>query len=220
MEKCKISVILFDIDGTLVLLPIDWRNIITKINSLSGVSTKTFLGFVSKYYGTKEFWYIHKYLEHIEYNAVDSMIVLDEADRILRSLCKYIAIGFVTMQSRTAAEKIVHKMSLNNCSKFLGVLATREDARNRVEQITKIIKTNGFDPSELLFIGDKILDGIAAFVNKVNAIIVLRNPRVLQISDTDYVDEDLEAINIPIARNLIEAIKIAKNLYNIPIQFD
>ncbi|MEM1541595.1 MAG: HAD hydrolase-like protein [Ignisphaera sp.] len=217
MVKQKIGTIIFDIDGTIVLLPIDWDNILIKIKSLSLTSTKTFLGFVSKYYGSNEFIYIHKYLEDIENSAVDSMLILDNADKLLKRVCRYIPIGFVTMQSRSAAEKIVYKMGLCNCDKFLGVLASREDASNRIEQLAKAIKSIDINPDEVLFIGDKVLDGIAAIVNKVKSIVILRNPRTFRISDTDYIDEDLETIGIPIATDLAEALAIAKDIYDLPI---
>jgi len=217
MKKQKISAIIFDIDGTIVLLPIDWNSILIKIKSLSPVSTKTFLGFISRYYGSNEFRYIHKYLEIVENSAIDAMTILDNADELLKKICKYIPIGFVTMQSRSAAEKIVYRMELYNCDKFLGVLASREDASNRVEQLAKAIRSIDINPNEVLFIGDKILDGIAAIVSKMNGIVILRNPRTFRISDTDYIDEDLEAVGIPIATNLAEALAIAKDIYDLPI---
>lgn len=217
MKKQKISAVIFDIDGTIVLLPIDWNSVSSKIRSLQTISTKTFLGFVSKYYGSDEFWYIHKYLELIENSATDSMIILDNADKLLKNICRYVSIGFITMQSRSTAEKIIHKMGLDTCSGCLGVLASREDAPNRIEQLAKALNSIDAYPEEVLFIGDKVLDGIAAIANKVKSVVILRNPRTFQISDTDHIDEDLEAIGIPVVANLVEALVVARSMYGLPI---
>lgn len=214
----KIKVILFDIDGTLVLLPIDWDRIVARIRSIPGVKAKTFLGFVSRYHGTEIFWYIHRILEELEINAVSRMIILDNSDALLRSLCRDIPIGFITMQSASAARKILTRLGLGDCDNNLGVLASREDAANRVEQLSKAIKKLNIDSRDILFIGDKILDAIAAVVNGVNSIVVLRNAMSMRISDTDFIDEDLEALGVSIAKNLSEAIRIAREVYGVPVE--
>lgn len=211
-----ISKVLFDIDGTLVLLPIDWDKVKTRIRFEQNTEL-SFLGFVAKFHGSEAFWRIHRYLEALELEAVDRLVVLDEADKILHRLCKNVEIGFVTMQSRVAAEKILAKLGIDKCKNNLGVLSSRDDSATRVQQIAKALKRIDANPSEVLFIGDKVLDVVAAVINTVNAILVLRNPISMRISATDYLDEDLEVLGVHIVYDLGEALHVAKTIYGLPV---
>uniref|UniRef100_A0A7C5TGM8 HAD family hydrolase n=1 Tax=Ignisphaera aggregans TaxID=334771 RepID=A0A7C5TGM8_9CREN len=207
----SIETIIFDIDGTLVLLPINWDRITSEIRRVSNGNAKSFLGFLAKYHNSEQFWYIHRILEEEEIRAVNNMMILDDLSNI-KSFCNVKKIGFVTMQSRRAAEEIVRRLELDKC---LDILVTREYAATRAMQLSIAINKLGVEPRNTLFIGDKIADAIASILNNINAIIVMRNPISMRISDTDYLDEDLEVFGIPIARSLREAIEIAKKLYKI-----
>ncbi|MEM1645028.1 MAG: NIF family HAD-type phosphatase [Ignisphaera sp.] len=214
----RVTKIIFDIDGTLVLLPIDWSRVIARIRDEENVSTSTFLGFIAKYHGTEVFWRIHRFLEDLEIDAANKLIVLDNSDEILKKLCKRIDIGFITMQSRSAAKKILSNLGIDKCENNLGILSTREDAATRVEQLAKALKVLNVGPKEVLFIGDKVLDAIASIINGVNVVVILRNLVSKRITDTDYIDEDLEVLGVQIAHNLVEAIQIAKRIYKIPME--
>jgi len=137
------------------------------------------------------------------------MVILDDSPVYVKELCSKYKIGFVTMQSKNAAKRILQLLELDKCSH---VVLTREDARTRIEQISKIIGILGVNPNEVLFFGDKIIDAIAAVINGVKAIIILRGNVNLKISDTDDLEEDLEVLGIPIARDLRMAIEYAKSL--------
>lgn len=215
-RRLGVDKVLFDIDGTLVLLPIDWDKVRAKIKSEQN-SELSFLGFVARLHGTDAFWHIHRYLEALELEAVNRLVILDRADKILSELCKRVELGFVTMQSRSAAEKILSKLGIDKCENNLGVLSSRDDAATRVQQVAKALRLMDVNPSKLLFIGDKVLDAIAAILNSVNAILVLRSPVSVRISATDYLDEDLEVLGVRIAYSLGEAIRIAKTVYGLPV---
>lgn len=214
----SIDHIIFDIDGTLVLLPIDWKNVVARIRAMPNIVTKSFLGFIAKYYGSSEFWYIHRYLEDIENKAIDNIIVLDNADNIIQALCNKIHVGFITMQSRSIAQKIIARLGLDRCINNLGILSSRDDASNRVIQLSKAIKILTTESNKVLFIGDKILDAIAGIVNNVNTIVVFRGLNNMQISATDYIDEDFESLGVYIAKSLGEALQIARDIFG--IEFD
>ena len=212
IEKQSIEALIFDIDGTLVILPIDWGRIVDEIRRVSNGGARTFLGFVARYFNSDGFWYIHRVLEEEELRAVEAMEVLDSAPSYIEGVCGVKRIGFVTMQSRVAAQEILKRLKLDRC---IDVLITREDAPTRALQLSIAINRLGVEPRKTLFIGDKIADAIAAIINNINAIIVMRNPIDMRISDTDYLDEDLEVFGIPIAKSLSEAMEIARKLYNI-----
>jgi len=218
LNTMTITSILFDIDGTLVQLPINWNDVVTTIRSSLKDGRISFLGFVAKYHGTDLFWQIHKQLEELELEAVKDMRILDNASKYLSRVCKRYSVGFITMQSRTVAEKILSILGVDRCPNSLGVLSTREDSRSRIEQIARAVKAVGVEPKHVLFIGDKVLDAVAAVLNGVNAIVVLRNPRSMRISDTDYIDEDLEVLGVAVALSLPEALAKARELYELDIE--
>lgn len=207
-----IEAVIFDVDGTLVILPIDWNRIVSEVRRISNGSAKTFLGFIARYHGTEKFWYIHKLLEEEELRAIEDMKILDNAPSYVTNLCNVKKVGFVTMQSRKAAEEILRRLGLAKC---VDVLVTREDAPTRAIQLSIALNRLDVEPSTTLFIGDKIGDAIAAIVNSTNAIIIMRGPVNMRVSDTDYLDEDLEVFGIPIVKSFDEAIELARKLFNI-----
>ncbi|MCS7111004.1 MAG: HAD-IA family hydrolase [Ignisphaera sp.] len=206
-----VKAVVFDIDGTLVMLPIDWNAIVSEISRISNGGAKTFLGFVARYYNTKEFWHIHKLLEEEELRAAESMRILDGAPNYIEGLCGVMRIGFVTMQSRKAARRILEKLGLTKC---VDALVAREDAPTRATQLSVVLSSLGVERKDVVFVGDKVGDAIAAIVNNISAVIVLRNPVSMRISETDYLDEDLEVFGIPIVRSFSEAVEVVKKLIN------
>ncbi|MEM2221136.1 MAG: HAD hydrolase-like protein [Ignisphaera sp.] len=207
-----IEAVIFDVDGTLVILPIDWDRIASEVRRVSNGSVKTFLGFIARYHETEKFWYIHRLLEEEELRAVENMKILDNAPSYIASLCNVKKVGFVTMQSRKAAEEILRRVGLTKCA---DVLVAREDAPTRAVQLSIALNRLNVEPSAALFIGDKIGDAIAAIVNNTNAIIIMRGSVNMKVSDTDYLDEDLEVFGIHVVENFNEAIELARKLFNI-----
>jgi phosphoglycolate phosphatase-like HAD superfamily hydrolase len=203
-----VSTVLFDIDGTLALLPIDWGGIL-RLVQVESCSANSFLGFVYKCHGTESFLRVHRVLRELELRAVSSLAILDDSPNLVKKLCKRYSLGFVTMQCREAADALLNKLGLSSCAK---VVLARESARNRVEQVAKAMKTLGVEPSEVLFIGDKVLDGFAAYVNGAKAVVVLRGGTCDRVSDTDYITEDLEALGIPVVKSLGEALELSAKL--------
>jgi len=204
-----IKAIVFDIDGTLVYLPVEWNKVLEELINLGITDARSFLAIISRYHGTEIFHKINEIVEDEELKAIEKMVILDDSPVYVKELCSKYKIGFVTMQSKNVAKRILQLLELDKCSH---VVLTREDARTRIEQISKIIGILGVNPNEVLFFGDKIIDAIAAVINGVKAIIILRGNVNLRISDTDDLEEDLEVLGIPIARDLRMAIEYAKNL--------
>lgn len=203
-----VEAIIFDVDGTLALLPVNWGAVIDAIRE-EPCSANSFLGFVNRCHGTESFWRIHNLVSELELRAVENIVVLDNSPTIVSELCRLYTIGFVTMQGKVAGVEVLKRLGISDCAK---VLVSREDARNRIEQIAIAVKKLGVSPSRTLFIGDKILDALAAYLNGLKAVVILRNARGFRISDTDYLDEDLEVLGIPIAKSLLDAIEIASRL--------
>ena len=202
----SVEAVILDVDGTLVLLPINWDHVM-RIIAEEKCSAQTFLGFVAKCFGTESFWRVHEFVKRLELEAVEKMVVLDNSPEVMKRLCRSYRVALVTMQSMEAAKAVVSKLGLDNC---VEVVISREYARNRVEQVAKAIKLLGVEPSKTLFIGDKVLDGFAAYANGVRGVVIMRGNICTKVSDTDLIDEDLDALGVVVVRSLWEAIEVAE----------
>ncbi len=204
-----LKTIILDLDGTLVRLPIPWSRFYEKLKKLLGNEMK-FLEFVSKYFGTPRFWDMHRYLENLELEAVEEMHIYDDTREFIDFVKEnFEKIAVVTMQSSSACLKILEKLDLLN---HVSLFISRECAPTRIDQIRLALHLMRVDPSKCVFIGDKVLDGVAAYVNGVAGFVVVRGSRVLRISDTDDVEEDLRCLGIRIVGSLREVIEALRKV--------
>ena len=82
--------------------------------------------------------------------------VMDDAIEILKFLkSKNIILSLVTMQCRDALEKILYKMNILDLFDFI---ITRDENFNRFEQIQNSLEYTSLNSSEVLMIGDRIHD--------------------------------------------------------------
>ncbi len=198
-----------DLDGTLVRLHIDWKSVEKLIQEISKGSTKTFLGFVARYWGSPVFWKIHSAVEEMELRAVESMEVLDDAPTFIRILKSMARIAIVTMQSRRACIEALKKLGVADT---VDAVITREDCSTRFEQIARALKM--FSPDRAVLIADKVLDAFAAYANRVKPIIVVRETRCVEPWWGDNIFEDLEVIGAEIVSSLGEAIEVIKRIWS------
>ncbi len=201
--------LVFDLDGTLVSLPIDWKPVEEAIQRISGGATRFFLGFLANFYGSKEFWEIHQMVEELEMKAIDKLAVLDNAIEVVKRASTYFTVAIATMQSRRACISVLERLGLTS---VVRTVITREDAGTRIDQLRKLLTRVGTAPEEAIFVGDKVLDAIAALMVGIKPILVLRDVKNPWFTPNDNILEDLEALRIPIARNLEEALGIALEL--------
>jgi len=199
----------FDLDGTLVRLPIDWRVVESNIEKISRGQTRSFLGFLARFYNTREFWEIHQLVERLELEAVEKLEVLDHADVVVRDASKYFEIAIVTMQSRYVCRIILRKLGLENLVKYI---VARDDAGTRVDQLRQLLSIAGKTPRETIFVGDKVLDAFSALMLRINPILVLRTVSNPWFTPSDNILEDLEALQIPVVNSLREALDLALRL--------
>ena len=199
----------FDLDGTLVRLPIEWRVIEFNIEKISRGRTRSFLGFLARFYNTKEFWEIHQLVERLELEALEKLEVLDNADTVVRYASEYFEIAIVTMQSRYACKSILRKLGLESLVKYI---VARDDAGTRVNQLRQLLSIASKTPRETIFVGDKILDAFSALILGINPILVLRTVSNPWFTPSDNILEDLEAMQIPVVNSLREALDLALRL--------
>jgi len=151
-----IDAVVFDLDGTLVNIPINYKKLYRKIEKLMRVHqieglTKT-LQTINKEERMKAF----EVWNGEELQALPEMTINDKGMK-LYNVYSNKPLVLVTLQGRQTADIILKKLKL----KFQFII-TREDSLDRVEQIKIAIKKLEMDPRKVLIIGDRESDAIAA----------------------------------------------------------
>ncbi len=199
MTLDNIRVLVFDLDGTLVKLPVDWNSVVQQLSEVVGKKVNSVLGVLNQYFNTSLYSRINKVLEVHELKSINELEILDNSVSLLRKLSNRYRVSIVTMQSRRVAREVVHRMGISD---IIDTILAREDARNRIEQLSYLLKILDVPSQNVLFIGDKVLDVIAAYVNNVRSVIVLRGRVNRLFTETDDVLEDLEVLDAIILNNL------------------
>jgi HAD superfamily hydrolase (TIGR01549 family) len=151
-----IEAVVFDLDGTLVRLPIDYEALFEEFKRIMHVSeVRPLVDVVSRADGkTREL--VFKAWDKAE-QAVFGRITVDkegmETYRKLISKPK----ALVTLQGKAIVEAILKQFSL-----AFDFVVTREDSLFRVDQLTKAISLLKAEPRTVLFVGNTEGDVAAA----------------------------------------------------------
>jgi HAD superfamily hydrolase (TIGR01549 family) len=150
-----IEAVVFDLDGTLVNIQIDYEKLHSKIEKQIGVKIKgltTTLQKLDREGREKAFEIWTKE----EFEALPKMAVNERGMKIYKSYSGKPRV-LVTMQGKQTVNVILKKLGL----KFQFVI-TREDSLDRIEQIRAAIKKLKVDVEKVLMIGDRESDFTAA----------------------------------------------------------
>jgi len=169
MAMYKVQGIIFDLDGTLVELPIDWGRVIRHVESLLGRKVRSLLDLFPKLWGTKKYEEISRAIEEFEIASLSGLKILDDSPRLLIELSLKYKLGLVTFQGRNVTRKIIDKMGINRL-----LIVTRDDAPTRAEQISRIVSAAQLESKEFLVVGDRLNDVYSALKVGCNAVLVNR----------------------------------------------
>ena len=168
--------IIFDLDGTLVRLPIRYDLIQNNLKKIFNTQDEfkpliASIGSHAKGDASK----MHEAFESIckeESKAVDDLEIIENAFDVLEFFkSKQLKLGLVTMQCKKAVEKIFARD--NQLNVFSSVIS-RDDIYDRKEQIEKILVKLQLLPDEAIVIGDRIHDIVSAKKVGCRAILVNR----------------------------------------------
>jgi phosphoglycolate phosphatase-like HAD superfamily hydrolase len=149
--------VIFDLDGTLLDLPINYPAMYKKFSELTGITEiKPILKTVTQIKDQKILRQVLDAWTDFEIVIINKIIVHDEGMQLYRQYTKQPK-ALVTMQGKETVQKICQKFNLQFDTVF-----TREDSFNRVEQLKMAITKLGFIPSDILFIGNMEHDENAA----------------------------------------------------------
>ena len=153
--------IIFDLDETLIKLPVNYNKIQSELKILFN-TTDNFSPLISTIISkaNNESELIKKSFSIIskeELKAIESMQIIEGSLHIIKKIQSLkISIFLVTMQSKDVVTKVFERMKLstNTFSKIL----TRDDIPDRLKQIKKILNVLTLNPQDVLVIGDRIHD--------------------------------------------------------------
>ena len=181
--------IIFDLDGTLVRLPIRYELIQTNLKKIFNTQDEfkpLIASIISRARG--DFSKINEAFESIcqeESRAVDEIEIIENAFDVLEFFkSKHLKLGLVTMQCRKAVEKVMSKV--DQLSVFSSILS-RDESYDRKEQIEKILGKLQLLPDEVIVVGDRIHDIVSA--RKVGCRAILVNREKSNQVDADTIEK-------------------------------
>ncbi|MCR8454405.1 MAG: HAD family hydrolase [Crenarchaeota archaeon] len=163
------SLLIFDLDGTLVKLPINYDELRRRLYKEFGdekvfTSIYSFLLSLTDDERVKAFEIIDEFeLESIQNMYIDPK--LNESFRIIEGVTK----ALVTLQGLKPASKVLEVLGLKD--KF-SIIVTREYSLNRTDQLMYVLEQAGVDKSRVVFIGDTENDHKASEAVGIRSIIL------------------------------------------------
>ena len=170
----KIKSLIFDLDETLVKLPVDWQSAYEEVRKRTGRNFTNFLNLLAEVWNTDEYRKVSKIIESFELYALDNVQVLDNSKEIILKLSGKYSLSLVTLQGRRIAEEVLRKLGIRKAFKLV---ITRDDAATRLMQLQIILEKTGFKPEETVVIGDKLNDVESALKLKCWAVLIDRRNR-------------------------------------------
>jgi phosphoglycolate phosphatase-like HAD superfamily hydrolase len=152
-----IQALIFDLDGTLLDLPIDYPKMYVEFKAIMGVSeVRPLLKTVAQIKDPATLQRVFSAWEKFEMAIIDRVTVHEEGMKIYRQYAD-LPKALVTMQGKETMSKILAKFDLS-----FDAMLNREDSFSRIEQLKAAVAKLGFDVGNVLFVGNMDNDAIAA----------------------------------------------------------
>ncbi|MDR2699450.1 MAG: hypothetical protein LBC12_01290 [Nitrososphaerota archaeon] len=141
--------IIFDLDGTLFNLPINYSLLREKISEILGIAEiSSLLNAVTQVEDQQVLRKVFDTWTSFELAIIDNIIVHKEGMQLYRQHAK-LPKALVTMQGKETVHRICQKFNIQ-----FDTISTREDTLNRNEQLKMVAINLGFTLPDMLFIGN------------------------------------------------------------------
>ena len=159
----NIKLFIFDLDGTIIDLPINWTEVKEKIKkilktdhpltplipSIEEVATNSEL--------RKK---IYRAIDYEEMKVVEKLKFDQDIARVFEKLKKVnLRLALVTLQGRKPAIEALKRL---NIYKYFDLVISRDEDKNREKQIQRALRTMGMEPSQSMVVADKLRDMLIA----------------------------------------------------------
>ena len=151
-----IKAVIFDLDGTLVHLPINYEKLFTEFKKIIGTSDLHPLAQKVSELDTKTKKKIFDVWNNFEIEAVSNLRLNTEGMGFYKKFSKKRK-ALVTMQGKPVVDIITERLKLH-----FDAIITREETLNRIEQLKIAAQKLGTSLSNVLFIGNTQEDSLAA----------------------------------------------------------
>jgi len=167
----------FDMDGTLISLPVEWDKVRAELQRLTGTSlpfnpffldVQTIVANDPLLLGP-----MMRTIDDYEAKAVPKARLEEGAMDVLLALSKRAKLSLVTMQGRAACDKILERLDIG---RFFASSFTREDSMDRTAQLRLALASLEAREAEAFFVGDRINDLKAARTAGVRFVMIRKRP--------------------------------------------
>ena len=153
------AAVVFDLDGTLIQLPVDWKAVRDDLApSLGGsLERKSIFAAIAESTSPKSDARraLFDVIDSYEVACVPMVTLIEGATSLLSSIPQGLGVALVTMQGRAVCNRVLERLGLAG---FFGEVFTREDSLDRSEQLLLASSALRVEPSTTLFVGDKLSD--------------------------------------------------------------
>lgn len=150
------AAVVFDLDGTLACLPINWEALYEEFRRIMHVDVVRPLVDVVSRADAQTRWEVFAAWDKAELAIFDGATLCGEGMHVYQEFADKPK-ALVTLQGRAVVEKLVAKFGLE-----FNVSVTREDSLFRSDQLKIAAEKLGVPVSEVLFVGNTDTDKIAA----------------------------------------------------------
>ncbi len=177
MTEASAKYFVFDMDGTLISLPVEWDKVRADLQRL----TRTELQFNPFFLDVQTIVAkdptlldpIMKTIDMYESHAVPAARLEPGAEEMLSALSRKGKLSLVTMQGRAACDSILERLDIGN---YFSSSFTREDSMDRPTQLRMALRSIEADAAEAIFVGDRINDLRAAREVGVRFVMIRKRP--------------------------------------------
>ena len=148
--------VIFDLDGTLINLPIDYEKLFREFSEIAKIDDLHPITEIVSKLDEKTKKKVFKIWDKTEASAWREGTIKKEGMTLYKKFSKEPK-ALVTMQGKTLVQNIIKSLKLS-----FDVLVTREDSLDRTEQLKMAARKLGVSLRDILFIGNTEGDSVAA----------------------------------------------------------